>query len=493
MNNTAVHPNTHNNGKVAVIGAGVAGATIAMRLAELGVQVSLFEQGVSLVNGPPMCHLHAGGNLYREISDQQCLNLLEQSINTVRLYQHCVNVRPTVIAVPSQDAGKPEELFPRLNLLQQRYHQLVAEDVRNQVLGHPDNYFCSYQYQDLKRLAERPLPSVPSSNDDWMVPFAKQAKLEQLKYPVILVQEYGLSSLRIAATAALTLQQLPNCQVHTQTKVQALSQASHGWSLSYQNQGASTCTESFDFVVNASGFRSGHVDNMAQFKRQRIVEFKAAYLTWWQTPAIWPEVIFHGERGTPQGMAQLTPYCNGLFQLHGMTKHITLFKGGLVNSSNDDAQPALPTPLLSKIEQQWPELELQQRTHAAIEHLAQFIGPFASAKLAAKPLYGAQQIPGEDSSLRAAAVSFEGEHYARAEIVKASSALSSANVILERLIHLGLAKDTRQDLERDFKVAQKLTEHAVISHAIKLAKQRDYPSALALPYHAGYNHPAQVS
>lgn len=493
MNNSTVHSHTHPNGKVAIIGAGVAGATIAMRLAELGIKVSLFEQGVSLVNGPPMCHLHAGGNLYREISDQQCLNLLEQSINTVRLYQHCVNVRPTVIAVPSQDDGQPEDLFPRLQLLQQRYQELVTADPRNQVLGHPDNYYCSYQYQDLKRIAERPLPSVPTSNDDWMIPFAKQANLEQLKYPVVLVQEYGLSSLRIAATAALTLQQLPNCQVHVETKVESLNQVGDSWCLCYRNKQDEAISEEFDFIVNASGFRSGHIDNMAQFKRQRLVEFKAAYLTWWQTPAIWPEVIFHGDRGTPQGMAQLTPYCNGLFQLHGMTKHITLFEGGLVESKAQDAQPTLPGKLLSKIEESWPQLELQQRTHSAIEHLGQFIDTFNSAKLAAKPLFGAQQIPGQDSSLRAAAVSFEGQRYARAEIVKASSALSSANIILERLIELGLAQDTRRDLEQDFEVAQGLSEHAVINYAIKLATQRDYPTALALPYHAGYNHPAQAS
>jgi flavin-dependent dehydrogenase len=61
---------------VGIDGGGIAGSTVALRLAELGVRVLLFEQGASLVSGPPMCHLHAGGNFYREISDQQCLALL---------------------------------------------------------------------------------------------------------------------------------------------------------------------------------------------------------------------------------------------------------------------------------------------------------------------------------------------------------------------------------------------------------------------------------
>ena len=57
--------------KIAVVGGGIAGSTIAMKLSQhtTNYEVCLFESGSSLVNGPPMCHLHAGGNLYREISD----------------------------------------------------------------------------------------------------------------------------------------------------------------------------------------------------------------------------------------------------------------------------------------------------------------------------------------------------------------------------------------------------------------------------------------
>ena len=71
--------------RIGIIGGGVGGATIALKLSEQGADVVLFEKETSLVNGPPMCHLHAGGNLYREISDQQCIDLLKQSINTARL------------------------------------------------------------------------------------------------------------------------------------------------------------------------------------------------------------------------------------------------------------------------------------------------------------------------------------------------------------------------------------------------------------------------
>ena len=69
--------------KIAIIGGGIAGATTAVHLAELGMDITLIEKSASLVCGPPICHLHAGGNLYREISTQQCIELLKQSIDTV--------------------------------------------------------------------------------------------------------------------------------------------------------------------------------------------------------------------------------------------------------------------------------------------------------------------------------------------------------------------------------------------------------------------------
>ncbi|MCV5857023.1 hypothetical protein OFN53_41025, partial [Escherichia coli] len=64
-----------------------------------------------------------------------------------------------------------------------------------------------------------------------------------------------------------------------------------------------------DYLVNACGFETGSIDNTVGAKRDRVVEFKAAYVTRWaDCQQQWPEVIFHGPRGTDKGMAQLTPY-----------------------------------------------------------------------------------------------------------------------------------------------------------------------------------------
>ncbi|HHD80114.1 MAG TPA: FAD-dependent oxidoreductase, partial [Campylobacterales bacterium] len=84
--------------KIAIVGGGVAGSTAGLYLSQLGLDITLFEQGESLVSGPPFCHLHAGGNLYREISDEQCITLLQQSIDLLRYYPYAIDYRPTVIA-----------------------------------------------------------------------------------------------------------------------------------------------------------------------------------------------------------------------------------------------------------------------------------------------------------------------------------------------------------------------------------------------------------
>jgi hypothetical protein len=482
--------------KIAIIGGGVAGSTIALRFAELGLDTTLIEKGPSLVNGPPICHLHAGGNLYREISDEQCLVLLQQSIDTVKVYPQSVNIRPTVIALPKTDHGEPEDLLPRLEKLRAKYQDLVNKDNRNQVLGQPEHYFRFYSRAELEVLQNKTIPEKASDASDWLISFAQNVDLNKLKFPVLLVQEYGLSAFRFAAIASLAIERLPKCHLQTNNQVVGLTQQTDklGWQVSTKQHGSDNVQhQNYDYVINACGFKSGEIDDMVSAKRKRMVEFKAAYVAHWpQCHGIWPEIVFYGERGTPQGMAQLTPYPDGYFQLHGMTQDITLFDQGLVASSVNSAQPKLAKRFIEKIDKQWPEQLIQNRTLGSIEHMAQFLPEFSSATVAAKPLFGAQQIPGEDANLRTADVSFYGQRYARAEIVKASSALDAADAILKNFIDCGLISEhlmyvdeklgkecTNYLTEHYFPVSLKCSETEVTERAIALAQQRDYPMALA--------------
>lgn len=464
---------------VAIIGGGIAGATAAVHLSELGLNVTLIEKKDSLVAGPPICHLHAGGNLYREISTKQCLELLKQSIDTARLYPHTINNRPTIIAIPYLDDGTPEELYERLISIQEAYRQLVNEDPKNKVLGEPEDYYRFYDRTEVEALAERVQPTNPSCFEDWLIPFAKHVDLDTLRFPIAVVQEPGWSVFRIAASAMLTLQASDNCRLLLNAKVVGLQQE-NGWVVECQNEQGELVSVHADYLINACGYETGIIDDLANRPRDRLVEFKAAYVTHWsQCDELWPEVIFHGPRGTPNGMAQLTPYPNGVFQLHGMTKDITLFDDGLVASNDTSSQPRLPSRLEKKIIEGWDRQVVLERSRRAIDHMARFVPAYHLASEHGSPLFGAQQIPGNDETLRAADVTFCGENYARLEVVKGSSALEAVTKLVE---HWHLYDYSAKTIECLHPISMSLSLNEVEDKAKSIALERNYPQELASYY-----------
>lgn len=500
--------------RVGILGGGTAGATIAIRLAALGLETYILEKKTSLIDGPPMCHLHAGGNLYREIPDEDCVALLEQCIDILRLYPYTIDVRPTVFAVPTRDDGTPEDLLPRLDILTNAYRELIERDVNNKVLGEPEDYYQLYSQEQLIELSEREQVAVPTCVDEWMIPVAKYLDLNKVKYPLIVVQEYGWNIFRLAASAQLALEGYDNAHVYTDTRVQQVvavgcencTNADHHvvkWRIDYQqnaNQnseenktndfdGSETQSIEVDYLVNACGFRTGIIDDMVGVDVKRMVEFKSSYITHWDDAGGQiPEIIIYGQRGTPDGMAQLTPYPGGYFQIHGMSKDITLFDDGLVASSTASAQPKLPAEYLHYIEDGWDKAPLQARSQQSINYVAEFVPTFNSARTVGNALYGGQQIPGEDDTLRVADVSlYPNLSYARAENVKASSTLIAADEIVSQLIELGLldnnstANHHRYHHEWDYLVHNDST--TIDNVARKLAGERGFPLAMA-----GVNH-----
>ncbi len=470
-----------NKVNLGVVGGGVAGASAALYFADLGLNVTLFEKETSLVNGPPFCHLHAGGNLYREISDAQCLKLLKQSIDFLRFYPFIIDYRPTVIALPTTDPSTPDALFPRLNLLTKEYELLIQADPYNKVLGRSGEYFKCYSKEELLALKEKDLVQTPQTSDEWMIPVAKNMDFGKVQFPLILVQEYGLNLFRLASGLTLALEKISNLTLHTHTVVSNIQKNCHSgkWQLTYVKEDR-TEESQFDYLINAAGFRAGKIDDLVGVSCKSMVEFKAAYISKWEnsTDTLWPEVIFHGERGTPRGMGQFTPYPGGYFQLHGMTKDITLYEDGLVANSQVSCQPHLKQNFMEKIEKSWSKEETIQRTTSAIKHLAQFIPPFKEATVGSKPLFGAQQIPGDDPTLRVAEVSFPTEQYARCEIVKVSSTLDMLDAITEQLIGLGYLNETARG-KREIKALQNLMDSTITDYGEKLCKERDYPTLLA--------------
>ena len=467
--------------KIAIIGGGVAGSTAALYLGNLGLNVTLFEKEKSLVNGPPFCHLHAGGNLYPDISDAQCLTLLRQSIDFLRFYPFIVDYRPTVIALPLTCGATPKDLFPRLELLKASYEALIDMDKDNEVLGKSSDYYRCYEKDEMIALQSKAYVQTPTCSDDWMSTVAKNIDLDKVQFPLIIVQEYGLNLFRLAAGATLALQESSTVSLRTDTIVSNIQEvcSDKSWNITsiYSDE---TKIETFNYIINAAGFRTGKIDDMLGVECERMVEFKAAYVSQWQEKSntLFPEIIFHGKRGTPEGMGQFTPYPNGYFQLHGMTHDITLYDDGLVSNTHLSCQPALGQDFIEKIEQSWTNEEIKKRTQSAIDHLARFMPSFSEAIVASKPLFGAQQIPGDDPTLRVGEVSFPMQRYARCEIVKVSSVMDMMDAIMKEFVKLGFIDASIQG-KRDLKHLSQLKEFEVATLAEMLAQERQYPPELS--------------
>lgn len=466
---------------IAIVGGGVAGGSAALYFAELGLNVTLFEKENSLVNGPPFCHLHAGGNLYPEISDAQCITLLKQSIDFLRVYPNAVDYRPTIIALPAYCNKSSENLLPRLKKLQNEYKKLISLDSHNKVLGEASEYFKLYERSHIETLKKQVIVKKPVHSDEWMIPFAQNVDLDNIQFPLILVQEYGLNLFRVGASISLGLEKLECATVKLSTSVINISKDNleNNWLLHYVHQGTKK-ERHFDYLINAAGFRTGKIDDMIGAPCEGMVEFKAAYVSQWESAndTLWPEIVFHGERGTPRGMGQLTPYPGGYFQLHGMTKDITLYEDGLVANTKLSCQPQLGQNFIEKIEKDWSTEETQERTQSAITHLSKFIPEFLKAKIGSRPLFGAQQIPGDDPTLRVAEVSFPVEGYARCEIVKVSSVLDMLDAITKHFIAHNYLDPSFQG-SRGFEALNTLKDTDITDFAQKLCKKRAYPIALA--------------
>ncbi len=465
--------------KIAVIGGGVAGSTAALSIANSGLDVTLFEQKNRLISGPPFCHLHAGGNLYREIDDNQCRELLRQSIEFAKLYPFCVDKRATIITIPTNDPDNPKRLLDRLNMLRDEYASLVAKDDSNKVLGEVDNYFEVFECSEVEKLSKLEPNKNPKSAKDWVVAASKIIDKDAIKYPLIVVNEYGLNMFRLSSAMKEILNSYQNIKLHLDTKIESISKNGSGFIVRYGNK-----EEYFDYIINAAGFRTGEIDDMLGIKANRLVEFKAAYTAKWEDRGIsndikLPEIIFHGQRGTPQGMAQFTPYCGGYIQLHGMRKDITLFEDGLASSQKDSSMPKLPKKFIDMIDKGWQQKDIEIRTKRAIEYMSNFIPSFKSAKVGGKPLFGAQQIPGDDITLRVAEASFPLNRYARCEIVKVSSVTDMSRAILDDLKRFGLLNE---DKELDFNMATKYApDKKELDKLAKInAKMGGYPEDMGL-------------
>ena len=464
---------------VGIVGGGISGSVCALELAKYGIDNILLEKGESIVNGPPFCHLHAGGNLYPDISVDQCKTLMLQSIEMLRLFPHSIDQRPTLISVPKSEKLETATIETRLKSLVEYYKKLIAEDSGNEVLGAPENYFKVYTKEDLDTLAKQPSVKLPSTFDEWVSNAIKLIDYQSLKTPVFLVQEFGWNLFRTAAQAQLAFEKTESCCIKTNTEVTNIRDV-RNLNLDYNWE---ICTNgsvyNVKYLVNSCGFRTGFIDTLLNLHSEHSIEYKAAYVAKWQPiDGLIPEPIFHGERGTAHGMLQITPYCEDYYQIHGMTQDITLFENGVIHSKNKESEEEFDEDIKQKIDRAWTEEEINTRTKNAIAFAARYVPAFKSANVGALPMHGAQQLHGNDLSLRVGELSFPSKFYARSEIIKASSALTVASKIVATIEDEKIITQIHTKTKHNC-LLDEISKNDIDERARELAIKRGYPGALS--------------
>ncbi|MFA0252654.1 FAD-dependent oxidoreductase, partial [Vibrio sp. 10N.261.45.A4] len=94
--------------------------------------------------------------------------------------------------------------------------------------------------------------------------------LDNLKYPVLVVQEFGLSVFRLAASVTLTLEHHPKAHLMTGCRLEDARYVNNQWHLSYQPKQGDKEQLVVDYLVNSTGYKTGTIDDLTNQSQKRL-------------------------------------------------------------------------------------------------------------------------------------------------------------------------------------------------------------------------------
>jgi hypothetical protein len=441
--------------KIAIVGGGVAGLTSAEAAASMGYNVTVFEsepEFMSKTSSFPV-HLHSG-IIYPSLPPEERDALLEDSIIFIKRLPPAVKKIPTLVTFHVSDPSDPSQLLEIAKSNQAKYRDLVMSDPEHAVFGHPDQYYLAINRLELQALAERRIPEVPPglepsqvfSLEDWAVPFAKSVDLDQIKYPVIIVNEYQMSMDDARKYLVERLSKMPNVTLLPNTRVLNMGSRSalDGVHLIYQTKNHSEQMEVFQHVHNAAGESSGRIDDMMKTNVPRYLEAKQAFRVKLSGSEneYWPEVAIMAKRGGEQGMTEVIPInpAEGVFQLLCTAYDCGLTINGLVHADGlQSSHPLLPLPVRQAFENGDPDDDLVRST-AVIKRIGSRIPRFKNSE-PLKVFRGIVQVPGNNPDYRSGSLMLHSRLYSANLIIKASSAPHTAANFVEQLLKLNFKPD----------------------------------------------------
>ena len=176
---------------ILIIGGGISGCVAALELSKNpNYIIHLYEKTDTLLNGPPYCHLHAGGFLYPEMLINDCQELLHDSILFANAFPDCLLKRPTIIAYNVNSKFSTDKLLYKAKLLQYIYYSK-----KQYIFGPPHSYYAFYNKNDIlfaKQFGKFE-NTINAYHDQYVLKFVELLEdINSIKYPLISVCEFGI-------------------------------------------------------------------------------------------------------------------------------------------------------------------------------------------------------------------------------------------------------------------------------------------------------------
>lgn len=430
--------------KIAIVGGGIAGVMAAVKIAqEIDTEIHLFEKNNHLLQGGPWCHLHAGGMLYPMISKDDALELLYDSLNFALFFQESMIHSPCIVAYRQESNYSPSKLLSRCMLMESKYSEWSKQHDHALPLGTTDSYFAMYTRENVEYFKNNGKfeKTIHPFHDPYVETFCKLIKnIDDIKYPFVSVRESIIDMDMAKSKLKLLLSMYSNVHIHTNTLVSNISKEYNQnnnvlYHLTY-NENDTNCFITTEFLINAAGFESKQLLSNNRYFTNKImyknlsymfhhiksstdeqIECKASFIinikSFPYTKYV-PEIAIIGERGTQNGMIQITPTKHkNHFQIHAMMEN-----SSLIHEITFDNQS-----------------EFYFRTHKAIQHVYKVFPDFYDAQTShLEPLWGIQRTVGKDHTKRTSNLIFEHHtSYAEIQLVKGISSVSLATLLTKRL------------------------------------------------------------
>lgn len=305
---------------VAIVGAGIGGTVAALKLAQLGIRVDLYEQnnGILSESSAIAAHLYSGVQYFADIPQKSIKQLMLDAILFAKILPFALVPRPTVIALAKEDKRRPEELEETCKSVQEIYYQSIQDDPANKVFGCPSRFYETYTRK-----------SVQWTQNKWIRSFAKYTDLERLQFPIFLVNEFGLDMRSARSHLKELLDVEKSISLHLSTEVNSLQLAQQGiWVKTASSHSF------YNLLIDATGAKLGHLESQLGIRNHRMQDVKMAGLFTYSPPDedLLPAIYILGGKGFPSGVSFMSHFSS--LDHHGQaivnitTQDCTYFEDG---------------------------------------------------------------------------------------------------------------------------------------------------------------------